>query len=65
MTARLLYARYNVEFTRESPDKMGLKGVDPEKVSKPDSTDGIDDLLRIGEVLARELRLQDFGAFAA
>ncbi len=60
-----LYARYNVEFTRESLDKMGLKDVDPEKVSKLDSTDGMDDLLRIGEVLARELRLEDFGPFAA
>ncbi len=60
-----LYARYNVEFTRESLDKMGLKDVDPEKVSKLDSTDGMGDLLRIGEVLARELRLEDFGAFAA
>jgi uncharacterized protein len=58
-----LYLRYEAELTRAGLDRMGLNDVDPEQVSKLDSTDGMDDLLRIGEKLSQQLRLEDFGSF--
>jgi len=58
-----LYLRYNTELTREGLDDLGLTSVDPKKVSKLDSTDGMPDLLRIGEQVAKQIRMEDFGSF--
>lgn len=58
-----LYLRYNAELTREGLDKLGLNDVDPKKVSKLDSTDGMPDLKRIGDEVAKQIRLEDFGGF--
>ena len=58
-----LYLRYNAELTREGLDKLGLNDVDPKEVSKLDSTDGMPDLKRIGDELAKQIRLEDFGSF--
>jgi len=58
-----LYLRYEAELTRAGLDKFGLTDVDPDEVSKLDSTDGMDDLLRIGEKLSEQIRLEDFGSF--
>ncbi len=58
-----LYLRYNAELTKQGLDALGLADVDPRKVSKLDSTDGMPDLLRIGAKLADQLDLNDFGSF--
>lgn len=58
-----LYLRYNAELTREGLDKLGLTDVDPKEVSKLDSTDGMPDLKRIGDEVARKIHLEDFGSF--
>ncbi len=60
---QFLYLRYDAELTREGLDKLGLKDVDPKKVSKLDSTDGMDDLLRIGEKMAKQIKKTHFGGF--
>ena len=58
-----LYLRYNAELSREGLDKLGLNDVDPKEVSKLDSTDGMPDLKRIGDEVAKQIRLEDFGSF--
>ncbi len=60
---QFLYLRYEAELTREGLDRMGLDDIDPDEVSKLDSTDGMEDLLRIGEKLSQQIRLEDFGSF--
>lgn len=61
---QFLYVRYDVELSREGLDDLGLPKVDPELVSKLDSTEGMDDLLRIGEKLAGRMHKQHLGSFA-
>jgi len=61
---QFLYVRYDVELSRECLDDLGLRKVDPELVSKLDSTEGMDDLLRIGEKLAGRMHKQHLGSFA-
>jgi uncharacterized protein len=58
-----LYARYNAELTKPGLTELGLPQVDPAKASKLDSIDCMDDLERIGQAVAREIRLEDFGSF--
>lgn len=58
-----LYARYNAELSRASLDKMGLSNIAPENVCQLDSVKAIDDLRRIGQKVAQEIKLADFGAF--
>lgn len=60
---KFLYLRYDAELTREGLDNLGLTDVDPKEVSKLDSTDGMPDLKRIGKELAKQIRMEDFGAF--
>jgi uncharacterized protein len=59
-----LYARYNVELSSKCLNDMGLGGIDPSKVGKLDSVDHMDDLSRIGQRLAQEVKIEDFGSFA-
>lgn len=60
---QFLYVRYDVELSRERLDDLGLPNVDPELVSKLDSTEGMDDLLRIGEKLAGRMHKDHLGSF--
>jgi hypothetical protein len=61
---QFLYVRYDAELTRKGLDDLGLPDVDPELVSKLDSTEGMDDLLRIGGKLAERISKEHLGAFA-
>jgi len=54
------YARYNAELSRKWLDKRGLTDVDPAKVSQLDSIDAIPDLVRVGEALAKEVKIEHF-----
>ena len=56
-----LYARYNVDLSREGLDALGLPDVDPKKVSRLDSVEFLGDLGRVGRAAAREVRMEDFG----
>jgi len=58
-----LYARYNAELTNAGLTALRLGELDPEKVSKLDSIDSMDDLVRIGEAVAQEINLAHFGSF--
>jgi len=58
-----LYARYNAELNFEGLRKMGLNDIDPKKVSQLDSVDALEDLLRVGQKLAEEVKLEHFGSF--
>jgi len=58
-----LYARYNAELTTQGLTELELPHVDPAKASKLDSIDCMEDLERIGQAVAREIRLEDFGSF--
>jgi uncharacterized protein len=58
-----LYARYNAELSSEGLHKIGLGDIDPTKVGKLDSVEHIDDLSRVGQKLAQEVRLEHFGPF--
>jgi len=54
------YARYNAELSRSWLDKRGLKDVDPAKVSQLDSVANIGDLIRVGQALAKEVKIEHF-----
>lgn len=58
-----LYARYNAELSRAGLDKLGLPNIEPALVSQLDSVKAIDDLRRIGQQVAQEINLADFGSF--
>lgn len=60
---QFLYLRYDAQLTREGLDQMGLNDVDPKKVNKLDSTEGMADLLRIGEKVGEQIQKKHFGAF--
>jgi hypothetical protein len=54
------YARYNAELSKKWLEKRGLGDVDPAKVSQLDSIDAIPDLMRVGEALANEVKIEHF-----
>jgi uncharacterized protein len=54
------YARYNAELSTSWLKKRGLADVDPSKVAQLDSVDHIDDLVRVGKALAKEVKLEHF-----
>jgi hypothetical protein len=54
------YARYNAELSRSWLDKRGLKDVDPAKVSQLDSIAAIPDLIRVGDAVAQEVKIEHF-----
>lgn len=58
-----LYARYNAELTRAGLDKLGLPNIEPDLVSQLDSVKAINDLRGIGQQVAQEIKLEDFGSF--
>jgi hypothetical protein len=57
---QFIYARYNAELSTKWLDKRGLSDVDPASVAQLDSVDHIDDLVRVGQALAKEVKLEHF-----
>ena len=57
---QFLYARYNAELSTSWLAKRGLGDVDPASVAQLDSVDHIGDLVRVGQALAREVKLEHF-----
>lgn len=65
---QFLYARYNAELSTSWLSARGLGDVDPSSVAQLDSVAHIDDLVRVGQKLADEVRpehfaLEHFGQF--
>ena len=58
---QFLYARYNAELTTDWLTEHGLADIDPETVSKLDSTEGRDELERIGEKVGELIDAVHFG----
>lgn len=57
---RFLYARYNAELTAKWLSDHGLGEVDASQVSKLDSVEHIKDLVRVGQKLAEDLKIEHF-----
>jgi len=57
------YLRYNADLSATGLAELGLGDIRPEKVQKLDSIAHMKDLRRVGEAIARQVRLQDFAAF--
>jgi patatin-like phospholipase len=58
-----LYARYNADLSEEGLQQLGVAGVEAEAVRKLDAVDHVDDLFRIGQAAASEVKLvKQFGA---
>jgi Patatin-like phospholipase len=58
------YLRYNAELTFKGLAELGLPHIQPEGVQKIDSVEHIDDLQRIGRIVAQQkVKSQDFAAF--
>ncbi len=57
---KFLYARYNAGLSAKWLSAHGLEGVDPATVAKLDSVANINDLVRVGEALAEEVKLEHF-----
>ena len=58
-----LYARYDADLSRQGLDALGLPKVDPDRVSRLDSVDGLDDLVAVGQAVARSVDLSPFRRF--
>lgn len=56
-----LYARYDALLTPEGLDALGCGDVDADQVKKLDSVEQMANLERVGQAVAREIRLADFG----
>jgi hypothetical protein len=57
---QFLYARYNAELSTRWLASRGLSDVNPASVAKLDSIAHIDDLVRVGQALAQEVKLEHF-----
>ena len=57
---RFLYARYNAELTSKWLNDHGLGDVDPAKVAQLDSVEHIHDLVRVGQAVAGEVKIEHF-----
>jgi patatin-like phospholipase/acyl hydrolase len=57
---QFLYARYNADLTSKWLNDHGLGDVDPSKVSQLDSVEHIKDLVRVGQKVADELKIEHF-----
>ncbi len=57
------YLRYNADLTAEGLAELGLSGIRPEHVQKLDSIAHMDDLRRVGEAVARQVRPEHFAGF--
>jgi len=54
------YARYNAELSKSWLEKRGLGDVEPSKVAQLDSVAHIDDLVKVGQALAKEVKIEHF-----
>lgn len=60
------YVRYNAELSRDGLDLIGCRDIEPDVVQKMDSIDGIPELKKVGEQVAKmKVRLADFEGFPA
>jgi hypothetical protein len=61
-----LYARYNIDLSREGLDNLGFSDIESKDAQKMDnaSPENIEQLLEIGAAAAREVDLSHFGPFA-
>jgi len=57
---QFIYARYNAELSTRWLTKRGLGDIEPAKVAQLDSIDAIPDLIRVGQALAEEVKLDHF-----
>ena len=57
---QFLYARYNAELSSKWLEKRGLGSIDPATVAQLDSIDHIDDLVKVGQALATEVKIEHF-----
>jgi hypothetical protein len=57
---QFIYARYNAELSKRWLTKRGLGDIEPAKVAQLDSIDAIPDLIRVGEALAEEVKIEHF-----
>ena len=57
---QFIYARYNAELSTKWLQQRGLGDVDPSTVAQLDSVDHIDDLVRVGQALAKEVKIEHF-----
>jgi uncharacterized protein len=59
------YLRYNAELTRKGLDALdlALKDVQPERINKLDSVEYMDDLQRVGESIAKKVKVEHFSDF--
>ena len=57
---QFIYARYNAELSPKWLEKRGLKDIDPANVAQLDSVEHIDDLVRVGQALAKEVKIEHF-----
>ena len=61
---KFTYVRYNPRLTREGLDALGLADVRPEHVQPLDSPRHLEELQRVGQAYAQQLRLFHLGPFA-
>lgn len=59
------YLRYDAELSREGLNRLGCPDVEPAKVQKLDSIDGIPDLKKVGKKVADKVKPEHFAAFPA
>ena len=57
---QFIYARYNAELSTKWLKKRGLGNIDPATVAQLDSVDHIDDLVKVGQALAKEVKIEHF-----
>lgn len=57
---QFLYARYNAELSNSWLEKRELGNIDPANVAQLDSVEHIGDLVRVGQALAREVKIEHF-----
>ena len=59
---KFLYARYNASLSSTGLEELGLGHIDERHVQKLNSVDYIDELLEIGDRIAEDVDLNDFGS---
>ena len=57
---QFLYARYNAELSTSWLKSRALGDIDPANVAQLDSVEHIDDLVRVGQALAKEVKIEHF-----
>ena len=57
---QFIYARYNAELSSKWLKKRGLGNIDPATVAQLDSIEHMDDLVKVGQALAKEVKIEHF-----